>query len=233
MPEKIEGLVKEVYRRWKKGVEAAGAHLDEETFAALLDGCLGLEEEERIKEHLISCDDCAQLLALSLESEAQEPEEVPGELLERVREALILRGKTSLLEIFLRLKENALEIISVTGDILLGQELVPAALLRSRQIKDFKDEVTILKDFKDIRLEVRVENKKEKYFNVSIKAKQKQSLRPFKELRITLIKEGVELESYFSDFGAVVFEHVLLGRYNLEVTGASGKLASVLLDIKS
>jgi len=76
-------------------------------------------------------------------------------------------------------------------------------------------------------------NKKGKYFNVIIKAKQKQSLRAIKDLRITLIKEGVELESYLSDFGSAVFEHVLLGKYSLEVSSIKGRLATVVLDIKA
>ena len=168
MEDKIEGLVKTVYRRWKKRAKAGEIHLDEEAFAGFLDGCLSPEENERIKAHLIACDDCARLLALSLNGEAEELKEVPGEVLDQAREILNLKSKPAVLEVFLRLKQDALEIINATGDILLGQELVPAPVLRSRKIKDFKDEVTILKDFKEIRLEVKVENKGGKYFNVLI-----------------------------------------------------------------
>ncbi len=232
MTDKLDGLVKAVYQRWQKGAGPRDAHLDEEAMACFFNSCVSSEESEQIMAHLAVCAACAERLALSLSVESAELKDVPVELLDKVREILNLKGRVSSLEIFLRLKEDLLEIINVTGDILLGQELVPAPILRSRNIKDFKDEVTILKDFKDIRLEVRVENKKEKYFNVTIKAKQKQSSRPFKDLRMTLIKEGVELESYFSDFGSVIFEHILFGKYSLEVSSASGKLASVVLDIR-
>lgn len=233
MADKIEALLKTIYRRWKKRSKAGGIHPDEEDLAGFLDGCLAPEENERVKAHLIACDDCAEILALSLNSELEELKEVPGELLDQARDILSLKNKPAVLEIFLRLKQNALEIINATGDILLGQELVPAPVLRSRKIKDFKDEVTILKDFKDIRLEVRVENKGEKYFNLMIKVKQKESSRTLKDLRITLIKEGVELESYLSDWGAASFEHVLLGKYNLEVASLEAKLATVALEIKA
>ena len=233
MTDKLEGLVKTVYKKWKKRSGVRTSHLDEEELGSFFDGRASGEERERITEHLISCGDCSRRFALSLNAEAAELKDLPSGLLDKLKESLALKGKPSSLEIFLRLKENMLEIINVTGDILMGQELVPAPLLRSRNIKDFKDEVTILKDFKDIRLEVRVENKKEKYFNVTIKAKQKQSAKEIKDLRITLIKEGVELESYLSDFGSVIFEHVLLGKYSLEVSSVSGKLATVVLDIKA
>lgn len=233
MTDKLEGLVRLIYSRWQKHSGPCGPHVDEEVMACFSEGHLSVKESEQIIAHLTVCASCAERLALSLSAESAELKDVPVELLERVREVLSLKGKSASLEIFLRLKEDMLEIIKVTGEVLLGQELVPAPLLRSRKIKDFKDEVTILKDFKDIRLEVRVENKKEKYFNVTIKAKQKGNLKALKDLRITLIKEGVELESYLSEFGSVVFEHVLLGKYSLEVSCVSEKLASVVLDIRS
>jgi len=233
MADRMEGLVKVVYRRWKKHSQLKSLHPDEETLACFSEGAASGEESEQVMAHLAVCEACAERFALSVSAESAELKDVPADLLAKVRQILNLREKLATLEIFLRLKESMLEIINVTGDILMGQELVPAPILRSRKIKDFRDEVTILKDFKDIRLEVRVENKKGKYFNVAIKAKQKQSSRPFKDLRITLIKEGVELESYLSELGSVVFEHVLLGKYSLEVSSVSGKLASVVLDIRS
>lgn len=233
MTDKLEGLVKAVYRKWKKREGVKTPHLDEEELGSFFDGGASSEERERITGHLIACEECSLRFALSLSAESTELRELPAGLLDKVKEGSNLSDKSTGLEIFLRLKENMLEIINVTGDILMGQELIPAPILRSRNIKDFRDEVTIFKDFKDLRLEVRVENKKEKYFNVTIKAKQKQSAKALKDLRITLIREGVELESYLSDFGSVIFEHVLLGKYSLEVSSVSGKLATVVLDVKA
>ncbi|MDD2679641.1 MAG: hypothetical protein PHO03_02400 [Candidatus Omnitrophica bacterium] len=234
MSDKTEGLIRAVYRKWKKShFREADAHPDEETFACFLEGRLSTEESECLKAHLAVCDDCAGIYALSLNAEAAELEEVPRELLDKARAALSLKDKPSALEAFLRLKENILEIIKANGDILLGQELVPAALLRSREIKDFKDEVIILKDFQDIRLEVKIENKGGKYFNVMLQAKHKQAPYILKDLRVTLIKDDLELESYLSDTGMVSFEHILLGKYRLEITSLENRLASVILDVKA
>jgi len=234
MADKTEGLIKAVYRRWKKShFKEADAHPDEETFACFLEGCLSEEENERLKAHLAVCDNCAEICALSLNAEAAELKEVPGELLDKAKGILSLKDKSLALEIFLRLKENILEIIKANGDILLGQELVPAALLRSRDIKDFKDEVIILKDFQDIRVEVKIENQGGKYFNVLLQAKHKHAPYMLKDLRVTLIKDDLELESYLSDTGLVNFEHVLLGKYRLEITSVENRLASVILDVKA
>ncbi len=234
MTDRLEGLVKKVYRGWKKDALAQDTHPDDEILACFFDNCLPSEENERIREHIIGCDKCAEIFALSLNAEsAAEPREVPKELLDKVLEVLKSKDKPAVFEIILLLKENMLEIINATGDILLGQELVPAPVLRSRKIKDFKGEVTILKDFEDIQLEVKVENKGGKYFNVTIKARHKHSAGAFKDLRATLIKDGLELESYLSDSGEVTFEHVLSGKYNLELTSVNAKLASVSLDVRA
>jgi hypothetical protein len=48
-----------------------------------------------------------------------------------------------------------------------------------------------------------------------------------------LIKEGLELESYISDSGRVVFENVLIGRYTVEISSPSKNMAAILLDIRS
>ncbi len=188
-------------------------------------------ENERINTHLISCDNCLETFALSINAQGADSPEVPQELEDKVRAILSLKEKMTILEVILRLKENMLEVINSNGDILVGQELVPAPV-RSRKIKDFKDEVTVLKDFKHVQVEVRLENKGGKYFNLMIQVKKKHSQGLLKDLRVTLIKDGLELESYISDTGSVNFEHILLGRYSLEITSSADRVALVMLDVK-
>ena len=234
MQDKLEKLIKLVYRKSKAAQAKIGeAHPDEETLVCFLESRLSEKENEAIREHLLSCDSCAEAFALSLKDGLEE-KEVPAELLARVKNLLILiaEEKPSVLGIVLRFKEKLLELISTTGDILVGQELVPAAVLRSRSIKDFKDEVIILKDFQDIRVEAKIENKDGKSFNLTITVKQKQTQKIIKDLRVTMLKEDLELESYLTDYGSVIFEHVLLGKYKVEISTIYNKLASILIDIK-
>ncbi|MFA4989145.1 MAG: zf-HC2 domain-containing protein [Candidatus Omnitrophota bacterium] len=229
----MEKLIRTVYNSWKKGqFKETAVHPDEETLACFLDGTLSEQENERLRAHLAVCNNCSQACALNLGAEAAELKEVPGELLDKVKSSLSLKNRLSALEIFLRVKENILEIIKVNGDILLGQELVPAALLRSRDIKDFKDEVVILKDFQDVRVEIKIENKAGKYFNLFLQAKHKFAPHLLKDLRVTLIKDDLELESYLSETGSVNFEHVLLGKYRLELNSPGNRLAAIILDVK-
>jgi len=233
MAKDLEGLIKLAYRGWKRRhLKEQEAHPDEEEIASFLEGKLPLERSEELRQHLTCCEDCAEAVGLGLTAKNAPDNEIPVGLINSVKERLGVKTPQAL-EVILKLKEKALEIIKASGDILIGQELVPAAVLRSRNIGDFKDEVVILKDFKDIRLQIRVENKTGKYFNVNIQAKDKQSKTVVKDLRVTLFKEGVELESYLNDSGSVTFEHVLLGKYRIEIADLEGDLACVLLEVKT
>ncbi|MBN2831632.1 MAG: zf-HC2 domain-containing protein [Candidatus Omnitrophica bacterium] len=232
MAKDLEGLIRLAYRGWKRRqLKKPKIHPDEEEIASFLEGKLPLERKEEIKEHLILCEDCAESVSLGLTAKDALENKVPKALVDSVEKKLGIKSFVDL-EIILKLKEKMLEVLKAGGEILVGQELVPAAVLRSRNIGEFKDEVIILKDFRDIRLEVRVENKAGKYFNVDIQAKDKQSKRVIKDLRVTLFKEDVELESYLNDSGSVIFEHVLLGKYRIEIADQEGNLASVLLEVR-
>ncbi len=223
-----------VYKRWKseqpRGTEP---HPDEEALACFVEGRLSSEESERIKTHLLGCDYCVRILTIQAKLDEIQELKVPEELLRQVKGLVKERDEQFTLEMIFRLKDNLLELLKTTGDVLIGHELVPSPVLRSRQIKDFKDEVVILKDVKDIRLELKLENKQGKAFNLVVWAREKDTQKEITDLRIALFKDDFELESYHSDSGRVIFENVLLGRYIVEISSIEDKLASVLLDIKA
>lgn len=232
MQDKLEGLARFAYNRWKLGLPEPGhAHPDEEMISCFLEGRLDQSEVLGIKEHLISCRDCAEALAMNIKIKGLKEEDLPPGLVNAVKNMLLRQGSALILEIALRIKDKFFEIINTTGDVLVGQEFLPAPVVRSRSIKGFKDEVVILKDFKDIRVEVKVESKGANVFNLAILIKDKQTQKPIKDLRITLIKDDLELESYLSALGSVSFEHVALGKYRLDISSPKENLASVLVDI--
>jgi hypothetical protein len=233
MSEDLEKIIGKVYRGWKaEQPEADRLHPDEETFVSFLENRLSAEDNERMKRHLIACDRCAEILSLQLRSKGLEEKEIPEQLLKSTKKRVSEMLTVYILEIILKVKQKTLEIINTTGDVLVGQELVPAAVLRSRQIKDFKDEVNVLKEFKDILVEVKIESKTAETFNLTLILKTKETQNIIKDMRVTLLKDDLELESYLSDSGKVTFEHVLLGKYTLELSTIKDKLATVILDIK-
>ena len=103
MQDKLERLIKMVYKNWKKDqVNVDGAHPDEEALVCFLEGRLSKEEASLLKLHLLSCDTCAEALAVNLKTELVLAKDVPEELLGRVKGMFAGEDKTSILEIILR-----------------------------------------------------------------------------------------------------------------------------------
>lgn len=233
MEDRLEDLVAEVFKKWQSEHQAKEGeyHPDEETFASFLDGLLSPEESRHFELHLISCPGCTEVISAQAKLLADEGITLPEGLLSGIKKWVREQLRQTLLEIILKIKEKTIEVINTTGDILVGQELVPAPLLRSRSIKDFPEQVSILKDFKDIRVEIKVENKQGKAFNLAVAVKDKARQEARKDLRITLIRDDLELESYDTDSGKACFEQVALGRYMVEISSLNDKLALVTLEI--
>jgi len=227
-----EKLIRLVFKKWKdQHPKETQGHPDEETMACFLEGKLPEKEALLFKKHILQCLDCNQILTTCIKVKTEDAA-VPQELLEPAKDLVKQQLKLYFLEIFLKAKEQALEILNTTGDVLVGQEFVPAPVLRSRQIKDFKDEVTIFKDFKDVRVEIKIENKAGEAFTVNVSVKIKNTHAVIKDLRIALLKDNLELESYLTDTGSVCFENMQAGKYEVEIYTVCDKLAAILLDIE-
>jgi len=208
------------------------SHPDEEKLVCFLEGRLSFREAEAIEEHVIYCDACAQALSCAVKLQSIPLEDVPLALAQRLNNLAFCQGSIESLEIALRFRDKLVEIIKITGDVLLGQELVPAPVLRSRSIKDFKDHITILKDFNNLRVQIKIDNKQGKKFDLHVLAKDRSSHKAIKNMRISLFKDDTELESYDLDLGSVTFENILLGKYKVSISNMEGNLASVLVDIR-
>jgi hypothetical protein len=234
MSQELDKIIRIVFEKWKTKLPADKlGHPHEEAFAAFVENKLAPEEADRIKNHVLSCEKCSRNLAASIKLGSAEQLEIPKRLLDAGLDLVNKEIASSLLEIVLQAKEKLLNLVNTTGDVLVGQELVPAAILRGRKIQDFKDSITILKDFGPLRVEVRIETKDKGAFNIQVQIKEKLTQAVIKDLRVSLIKDDLELESYLSDSGKVVFEHVILGKYIVEVSNIEEKMASVLIDIKA
>lgn len=234
MENRLERLIGIVFKEWKADcLKSCKGHLKEEDIACFVEGKLPKEECEDLMEHLLVCEYCSDVVSIQARLTAVETKSPSEELVAQIKDMAPPENKPLFLEIFLKLKEKMLEIVNTNGDILVDSELVPAPVLRSRKIKDFKDGVTILKDFKSIRVGVRIEKREAKIFDLNISVKQRQGDKIVPGLRITLLRGSLELESYLTDSGSVSFEHVRLGRYAVEVTTLKEKVATIQLDLKT
>lgn len=231
----LEKITKIIYRERKRGLGfQGGEHPSEEGLVSFLEDKLHAQDKDVIQKHLLSCDLCAEYLSIQLKIQPRLSLDVPAQLLEEVKKLLEREAGGNLLELFVKLKERAMEIIQTTGDVLVGQELVPAPVLRTRKIDEFKEEVSILKDLQRIRILAKIQNKDTKSFNLTITVKDKQGQKIQKDLRVTLIRDGIELESYITDSsGSSFFENIVPGNYMVEVSLQDQREAVIDLKVKA
>ncbi len=234
MPDKIEKLIKQVYKIHKTDfMIKEDIHPDEQTLACFTEKLLNPEEAKLIKEHLIHCDLCAEALAAQIKIKTPKKTVVPRDLILKVSNLIENQPELTVLNIILAIKEKIFELLNTNGDILVGQELMPAPLARSRKIKEFKDEITILKDFNGIRIEAKIENKGPSLNSLSIAVKDKQTSQIIKDLRVTLLKDNAELESYITDSNIIVFDQILNDKYFIEISDNNNKLGAIALEIQA
>ena len=230
----FEKIVRVIYREQKEvKFSLLQEHPSEENLACFIEDKLPANDKDMICQHLLSCQVCAECLSIQLKIQPHLSLNVPAPLLEKVKKIVDQEVGENLLEIFLMLKEKVLEIIQTTGDVLFGQELVPAPVLRSRKINEFKEEVSILKDLQQIRVLAKIQNNSTKSFNLTITVKDKLASKIDKNLRITLIKDGLELESYMNDSGSSFFENIPPGNYIVEISRQGVREAVIDLKVKA
>lgn len=233
MPENLEKIIKVIYGQWKgrRGLRENN-HPDEEKLACFAEGKLSGRDKALLEEHLLNCALCAEYVFTQLKIKPHLSLDLPEQLLENTKKLVIGDAEESFFEIFLKLKDKALEIIRTTGDVLVGQELVPAPVLRSRKISEFKEEINILKDFQELRVLAKIQSKNTKNFNLAVIVKDKISQKIPKNIRISLIKDEVELESYVTDSGSGCFENIQPGNYTVEISSNEKKIALIDLKVK-
>lgn len=232
MAEKLPKLLKMFYKKNGSCLIMPQGHPDEETLACFAQNLLSGPESLEVSSHLQSCSFCAEALLAQIRVARGKNYNLPQEL--RAKLKLIADSeKGRLFEIILKNAEKIFELIYTNGQVLMGQEMIPMQGLRSRNIRDFKDSVLIVKDINNIRVEVKIDSCSRGCFNVTVSVRNKKTLKLLKDCRVSLIQSGAELESYVIDKTAVTFEHVLLGKYSLEVSSQDSGLADISVDIKS
>lgn len=224
--DEFEQRLRGAYAAWKKSHAADGsAHPGDETFACFIDGMLSAEEEARVRKHILSCPSCSRELRahLTMSFPAEDP---PRESVEKVRHALEQRLVASVMDVVVRWREMSLQLESSSGDVLVGQEFIPAGVYRSRQSPRRQETLTVYKDFQDVRIALRIDVKGAA-FSVTVSGKEKETQKAVAGLRISLARDDRELESFHSETGTVGFERVQAGKYTISVS-ARGKCFAVL-----
>jgi hypothetical protein len=235
---KFAGVLKRAVSSWQEGLGArAASHPPEELVAAFAEGRLQGKDMTEVMAHLCVCDLCLAGYAAAQGAIHEPLVQVPEALRQRLdalaRDPSAAGFVPKAFHIAILLKEKAFELLSATGDVLVGQEYVPGALVRGKHQGDFPDTLVVVKDMERVRMSIKCEVRGGKDLALTVEVTEKETARPCAHARISLWREGVELESLASDRGAVSFEHVGAARYNVRAEAPAGTLAGeVSLEIR-
>lgn len=231
MEDKYIRLIRVAFREWKKNQrQSQGPHPDEEELCCFIEGRLGDADTQRVRAHVLDCNICQEAVAFVLRQPVIDSEEVPAQLIEDIR-GILFSGPSEAMEIALKVKEGIMQVLKSTGDILVGQELVPASVLRSRKEDFFKDELIIFKDVKDLRIKIKIAHQKDNSFKLAISAKNRATNRAINDIKVALLKDNQEIESYDVDTGLVCFEYVALGEYDLKIYSNEARVGILRLSL--
>jgi hypothetical protein len=228
---KTRAFIKSVYRMWKtSSFDPVQAHPDAALVVCFLEGRLSQQESREFKRHIVLCETCAERLAVSVSLSEPGNIAVAAGLLQALKKRLSERISENILEIDLLLKDRALELLNTTGEIFPGEEIIPDAVFRAGKPVEFRGQLIVCNDFKDVRIELRIENKHNRHARVSVLLKDRPDRRPVRnDSRVTLAREGIELESYCIDSGRACFEDVAPGSYTVAISIDNKVIASVFL----
>ncbi len=231
MTKKLDKLLEVFYKKTGSCLGKAQSHPDEEMLACYSDNKLSEKDSLEVSSHLTSCAFCAEAFLAQLRTAGWRKYNISFGLLARLK-AISGSAGDSVFEIVLKNTGKIFDLLYTNGQVLLGQEIIPIGDLRSRNIQDFRDTVSIVKDIDNIRVEIKIDSSSAGYFDITVSVKNKKTSKLLKDYRVTLIKSDTQLESYIIERGAVTFEHISLGKYSVEISSQESKLANVTLDIK-
>jgi hypothetical protein len=233
MQENIEQVIGKIYHSWRERLIRPQENCPEdETLACFLEGRLPEKESRQLKKHLIGCDKCLELIVLISQEVPEMP--LPQELIERAKDLVMRQEKaqSGFMEIILGLREKTVDLVKASGDILFGQEVAPLSVLRGRNVKDFGQEVVIVKHLGEIKVEAGLENRANYTARVTVKLSEIKTSKPVEGLRITLIRAGQDIESYIAEAGKAVFDNVSVGSYVIEISTPESIIGKIMLEIK-
>lgn len=232
MPSKRNQRLKSIYNLWKSTKNISFAiHPTEEDLACFIEGRIPERESDLIKEHLILCRECAEKIALALKLKISKKVLLPSFLLKPIVFLKNDNREKKFLELFIKIKGETLELIRASAKSREKRYSTPALLFRNIRPESFKNQLTILKHFANLLLEIKIFREKKDQLNLTLILKKPISSKLMRQIRIELIKDGRELESKLCTSGKLNFLHLQPGEYTLDIYKYRNKIGNIRINI--
>lgn len=210
--------------------------LSEETLADFIEGRLDPEQRRNVERHLSACDDCLEMLTLSMGvvrgGDTGRTEPVPEAVTRSaLRTALDCQEKnrSAIAAKIRRLKHRAISrVADVVSPLFFGAP-VPAPIRGTRQ-QITKDLVRLQKTFLEIDTEIEIEKTTEDRAHVRVRLAG--DFLQEKGVRVALERDDREVFSQLLGARFTLFENVSFGRYRMRFTQNGKNLGEYSFELK-
>lgn len=204
------------FYRQKHKAESHGCP-DEETMVCFSEGKLSSLEAQKLERHIVECQRCSQILAILKTAAIEEKEEPSLSLVQRAKDLVKQETTPFILEAIIAIKERALELIQTSANVILGNQIVPPSIVRSRSISEFKEEICLIKEFENLKIILKIEKKEGDIAGLTLEIRKKETDLPLEGVRLVLLKDEIEIESYWAKAGGVFFDNLNFGKYSIQI----------------
>lgn len=210
---------------------------DDEILSHYIDGELNETDKEKIKQHLLECDYCLDLIIfqkkLKEEEVCAEIPDVPRILIERATNLCFKEEeiRTRPFDIILKFAKDMIEILENLGKLSISYGAVPVPL-RGGQKATSTNVIALSKTLSDLECKVQFENIGNGYVNIKIAIRDAKNNSPAKGIRISLFNPSLEIASSIAKNGEVSFGGIRLGEYLIVMKRQGKNIGQISLKMK-
>lgn len=215
----LVSLFKEPIYHKNKKLSSSGGCLSKVAILAYAHKCLDENQLKLVESHLEKCDNCLHGL-IKLQKTMTLPSEIELDVTALVgTERRVARAGTDILEMVFKIKENMLDLIRHTGELLTLRPQFGA--VRGEGLKT-DSSIVIRKDFKDMDLSIEITVNKEPiesevFLIVSIMKLSKEEF--IQGVDVSLTGDGTYQHGKTDEDGVIEFHGVKEGKYDINIGG--------------
>ena len=205
---------------------------DDEAFARYVDGLLNADEQRDVERHFSDCEPCQVVMTSLREVSAHARRDgllpVPRGLTNRVKRLWRKIGKRDVLEILVEFTARAASALRTTGTIVRGIEARPALALR-RQASEPPRTLIVQQSLDHRLVQVEMTRVDRRRHVIAIHVKTRWPGSSSGNMRATVKRGAMELESHPLRQGRAVFEGLAPGRYLIELEQRQHRCGTIAL----
>jgi len=209
---------------------------DEEVLSDYLQGALEDSVKNDVELHLSQCPRCLDTVLSALDSFEEEliPKDytVPYGVRKRVLTLVPSDRKKLLIAMWETVRQAGASLHKSFLSIVLPKQQEEFVYVRGSQQVISQNLVVLERVFKDIKLDIEIENIGSNASDIKVTASHPDSGSPLHGVRLNLCNNDREIASFIAFQGEALFERITFGNYRLMAWQNNRKIGEVLLNIK-